>query len=318
MGDDVSPLAGVRYEPRAQVLWRWVDAPQDAVVADFVAGQAGLDDPARARLRAGLSVEDLHTLVTFARRAALAALRTREESVVRSAFEALAAIELDRVLDWRDVCWAAALASYAAQRLGLGESAAVAAASRAEPEVGEILLDMISEEVDLRADWGMREADTAGGVVLFEDGGEDYAPDFDLAAAALDVAAMLEGDRYPHSEVAVAAGSLDAWLDEDNAEAALRSLTGVASVHAQPPPEADDRVGHFLLVFLAEAASAGDAEAIAAAAGTARDERTARLGVAVDRRCAVLVARAVMEGVEPLENEHSLTRFQSRIIDLLH
>lgn len=300
------------YSRQAQRLWRWVDAPQDVEVAGFVALQSMLDGDERARLRAGLSDSDQHTLITFARRIALATLRTGDPAALVAAFEALAAIDGERV-DERDLASAAALVTYAAQRAGAARSAAETAA-RAEPAVAEILLDLAAEEVDLPGDWGLREVTTPDGVVLVQDDGEGYSPESGLTARALGVAALLEADRYPHAEITVGTGLPPVWLGEGHEEL-LRSLGPVVSVHAEPEPGPDGRTFHFVLVFLAEAATVQDAAAVAAGAVTAGG--TAKLGVAADHRCAVLIARPSLVGATPMETAASLERFRPGLADLL-
>ncbi|MFD4673372.1 hypothetical protein ACFWNN_26860 [Lentzea sp. NPDC058450] len=318
MEDQRSPLAGLRYAPAARRLWRWVDAPQDAEVADFVAHQAGLDEEARGRLRAGLTEDDLYTLITFARRSALATLRTADPSHVFAAFEALAVIDLEQ-LDWRDVSWAASVVGYAGQRVGVAQVAASAAAGRADGETGDLLLDAVSEEIDLQGDWGMTEVRTDDGVVLFQSEGGRGMVVADLGPRALGIAAVLEADRYPHAEITVGAGLHQEWLDEtdDYAMRALRAVTGVISVHADPEPDADGRTVHFVLVYLAEAATAQDAAAIAAAATAASTPSAVTFGIANDRRCGVLIGRTTMSGATPLEDERSITRFHTALADHL-
>src|SRR5262245_59508017 len=71
-----SPLQDVAYPARATVLWRWVDASQDATVWAFVRAYSGLADG--ARVRASLTLDDCYTLMTYARRCALAALRNED------------------------------------------------------------------------------------------------------------------------------------------------------------------------------------------------------------------------------------------------
>ncbi|MGW6441693.1 hypothetical protein [Lentzea sp. NPDC055074] len=298
------------YSRQAQRLWRWVDAPQDVEVAGFVALQSVLDGDERARLRADLSDSDQHTLITFARRIALATLRTGDPAALVAAVESLAAIDGERV-DERDLAEAAALVVHAAQRAGAELSAA-----GADPAVAEILLDLAAGEVDLPGDWGLREVTTPDGVVLLQDDGEDYPPESDLAGRALRAAALLEAEGYPHAEVTVGTELPAVWLGEEHEEL-LRSLGPVASVQAEPEPAADGRTVHFALVFLAEAATAGDAAAIASAAGEVTGGSTARLGVAAGHRCAVLVARPSLEGATPVETAASLERFRPGLTDLL-
>ncbi|MDX3660082.1 hypothetical protein PV646_22520 [Streptomyces sp. ID05-26A] len=262
------------YSRQAQRLWRWVDAPQDAEVAGFVALQAVLGADERAR---DLSEADRRTLITFARRIALATLRTGDPAALDAAFEALAVVGVERV-DERD----AALVAYAAHRVGAPRSAG---------------------EIDLPGDWGMREVSTPDGVVLVRDDGGRYSDGSDLAARALRAADLLEAGWYIDAEVTVGTSWSAGSLGEPR-----RPLVAVAGVRAE---REHGRAGHSALVFLAEAATAQDAATVAeAGAGTAR------LAVAVGHRCALLIARSPA-GVAPVETAASLERFRQGLADIL-
>jgi hypothetical protein len=315
-----SPLGSVRYAWDAVNLWRWVDAPQDGELSAFATTYAGLDSAERARARSSLTMDDFYTLLTFARRCALAAIRTRDGGKVRAALDAMSAIEIERV-DWRDVVVEAGFACYAGRRLGLEPARLAAdAANHAQPDIGEVLTEVAAEEVDLAEQCGYREVDTPSGPVFFGDEGEDFAPDCDLVAFALDVAAALEEDRYRVDDITVASDLPEVWLAGDDMDVgrATGALTGCVSVHADLRPDAgQDENAHFLLAFLAEATTAADASRIAAAAETRAAPNVAQVGVAVDRRCAVVIARSSVHGVPAVEDKESLGRLRPRIRGIL-
>ncbi|MFL6123510.1 hypothetical protein, partial [Actinophytocola sp.] len=106
-----------------------------------------------------------------------------------------------------------------------------------------------------------------------------------------------------------------AWLDDapDTTEARAR-LRGCVEVHAEPP---EVRFRDFLLVFLAEAEEERHAEAIAEAALREVAPGTARRGIAVGRRCAVVVASSGEVGRPCAEDADSLARFDTPIRALL-
>ncbi|MBE1485504.1 hypothetical protein [Plantactinospora soyae] len=315
-----SPLWGVDYDPAAECLWRWVDAPADATVSTIVTGYAGLAAEARHALRSRLCPDDLYTLATFARRRAFAAIRTGVPAEVRVAFDALSAIELNRI-DWRDIWVSTALTSYAAERLGLIPAETVrGAAGRAEPELAALLREVTADSIDLVEECGYRVLETPTGRVLVDDEGADYAPETDLAGLAFEVAAMLERDDYRVGHVSVAAELPDIWLAGAGTSAvagARRRLTGCASVHAEPAGAAVITDQHVLLVFLAEAASAEDAAVLAEAASRKATDRTVELGVAAGRQCAVVVARSTVLGLSAIETRATLARFGPRLAAIL-
>jgi hypothetical protein len=307
-----SPLRNVAYPGAAAVLWRWVDATQDADVWTFVRAYTETAD--LARVRSSLTMDDFYTLMTFARRCVLAALRNEDPGAAEAAFDALSAIDVERV-DWRDVVVAASLASYAARRVGLGADEVLArAVRRAEPQVAEILEHAVTRDVDLAGDWGYREVATPAGPVLVESDGKLEAES--LLPVLLATAEVVEDDgMYEVTNVGVADELPAVWLADtpDTAEARQR-LRGCVEVHAEPP---EVRFRDFLLVFLAEAAEEYDAEVIAEAAVQEVRPGTVQLGIAVGRRCAVVIASSGVAGEPCVESAASLARFDSPIRMLL-
>jgi len=107
------------------------------------------------------------------------------------------------------------------------------------------------------------------------------------------------------------------WLgNAPDAVEARRQLRGCVKVHAEP---LGVRFRDFLLVFVAETAEERHAEVIAAAAqaATFSGDGTPRLGVAVGRRCAVVVASSAVVGQPSIEDNESLSRFRDPIRALL-
>jgi hypothetical protein len=305
----VSPLRDVAYDRAAAALWRWVDAPQDAVLTAFVREYGHADDPARARSR--LTPGDFYTLITFARRRVLSALRTSAPEDVQLAFDALAVIELDRI-DWRDMAVASSLVSYAARRLGVASETVLSeAVRRADPAVAELLRGAATSD---GGSGGYHELKTASGPVLVEAGGPVRGA-VDLLRRALRVADVIEADgRYVVSGVAVEREVPAVWLvDSPEAAEARRQLRRCVSVRAEPP---GDRA-NFLLVFLSEARDEQAGETVAAAARHRDMAQATVLGLAAGRRCAVVIARSAVYGVPSIEDSQSLARLAAPINEAL-
>lgn len=304
-GYGLSPLRGVAYEDKAAALWRWVDAPQDAQVWAFVRAYTGAVNHARAR--ALLTPGDFETLLTFARRCVLAALRNEDPGAAEVAFDALAAIDLARV-NWRDVMVTASLASYAALRVGLdADEVLIGAVQLAEPRIAQIIEHAVLSEIDLAGDWGYRELRTAAGPVLVEGAGEPASDG--LLVRALGVAELVETDGvYEVTDVGMTGEPPTAWLDGSG------RLDYCAKVHAEPPGV---EFGDFLLVLLADAVDEQHAEAIVTAVPHDAGDGTVRLAIAVGSRCAVIVASSAVVGEPCREDVRSLDRFASSVRALL-
>jgi hypothetical protein len=315
-----SPIAHVRYPPRAGDLWRWVEQPADATMSEFVSAYAAADGQSQGRTRASLTMRDLYTLLLFARRRGFAAIRTGDPAAAAEAYDALSAIDIERV-DWRDVWSAAMLAGYAASRAG-APVAADAAVGRADPRVAEILSRAAVAKVDLSKACGYRVVPASDGLVLFDDGYKRYEPDRDLVPIALGIAAAIEHDgTYRVDGLGICQGIPPFWAAADTdrrVAAAIEQLTGCASVHATPidgPPTG--MYDHFLSARLAEAATVEDATTIAQKANRSRRSGTTAMAVTAGRLCAVFVAACALADQPSRETAETLARFQPTVMALL-
>jgi hypothetical protein len=310
-----SPLADVSYEHEAGALWRWVDQPADAVIAAVTARYAGSDEPARAVLRSSLAMNDLYTLLTFARRRALAAIRTAAAAPAIEALDALSMIDIDRV-DWRDVVSAARFACYTAGQVGAAPAIAKAA-RRAAPPVADILTKTAGRELDLERDYGYRLVVTPDGPVLFSLGYAGTTPTGggrNLAPLALIIAAIINSDpAYRVGDVHADHSLPPVWLGRDadpRAIAAIEAAREATEIHASPVDDPNP-FSNFLNVWLMQTRTAADTAAIAAAAESRpADPARALMPVAAGCLCAVVVAASSVQGVPCRETPASLARFR--------
>lgn len=319
-----SPLAGTEYEASRGEgdLFRFVESSQDDKVLRFIEYWRRLDPGERAEVRSSLTMDDFYTLLTFARRRTLLALRANDPAIVVAGIEGISLIDAERI-DWRDAVWASALLAYAGGRTGLNVSDAfIAGASAAEPGAAEILDRFAHEPVDnLEDDWGYREVATPSGISLASDGGEPFAPTTDLVSIAFAIVALIEGGPWRVSDVETGAALPAVWLhrgDPKVVETALDSITGCVTINGAFSPTATTRPGtQQLTVFLGEFSDSNDASTIAAATGPASRGGFAGLGIAVGPVCAVMVSRSVVEGIDSYEDEKSLERFRASLLAVL-
>lgn len=258
--------------------------------------------------------QDCHTLITFARRTALSAIRTGDGGLLASAYDALSAIEMDRI-DPRDVVWAAAVVGYAVQRLGRTAGALVAGpASRAHPDTATVLAEVAGGQIDLDGDWGLRECDLGDGPVLLDSEGEPYAPNADLARMAASLAAAFEADRYAFPEVTVACAIAEVWLNGRQPD----GVVGCASVSAHlRDADAPPMMRDMLLAFIAETRTPAQAAAIAAAADASSLASATVLTATSDRLVVLLIARSVVQSRPAPEDRNTLVRFDDRLRALI-
>jgi hypothetical protein len=298
-----TPLGDAAYARQATVLWRWVDAPQDAVVMAFVREYTQAADPALVRSR--LTEFDFYTLMTFARRCALGALRSKSPETALAAFDALSAIQLD-VVDWRDVVVASSLVAYAGRRVGLdSEAVLTGAVRRAEPAVADLLRGAATSDA---GSGGYQELRTASGPVLIDGSVQGAVA---LLKRAIKIAEVIEADgRYEVTDIGVGRDLPAVWLgDAPEVEAARRRLRRCVTLHARLP----DSRAHMVLVFLVQAEEDRHAQTVASAARSQEPHEAVQLGIAVGRLCAVVVARSGVLGVPCIEDGRSFARFTAPV-----
>src|SRR5262245_12721571 len=137
----MASLSDVDYSGAgATDIWRWVDSPGDAIVRGFVSDFVSLSETGRAAARAEIDRAAQDVLVPYARRCALAAVRTRQLSAVIEGFEALSVLPLADAPDDRDIATAAMLLTYAGHQVTDDLTPEVEEAiSRSEPDLAELL-----------------------------------------------------------------------------------------------------------------------------------------------------------------------------------
>jgi hypothetical protein len=317
---EASPLAGAVYEGELGLL-RFSEAPADQVIDEFADRFAASGSAGRERLREALTMDDLYTLLRYARRAALRTIRDRDGTAASRGLAALAAVDCRRV-DGRDLVWQAAVLSYAIGRISGDVSAAFeAAASLAEGETTALLSDRARKPVASLREWRLREVSTAAGIGLVTDHGGPYRPGSDLLAIADRVAADMEGGDWQLGEPAVGGQVQAVWLRAGQAaevEEAIGLVSGCVSIQGTLASQVSlGFLAPHMLVYIAETQSPQAADTIARAAGPGPGGSFAAIGTAADTLCAVIMARSVVQGTPNVETQASLERFRPVLADAL-
>lgn len=320
-GIQPSPLADFSYSSPEIRLWRWRDSPVDHGIEMEIARFAELGEAERNAVRVSLTMNDFYTLLSFAKRSALAALRTGDSSKIEPAFTAMAMIALERI-DWRDLPMTSSLVCYAGQRLTAPVPKLVSrAAELAEPQTAEALLHDRTRQIDLAPECGYREVSTPEGAAIFHTSYKHFSPKADLVGIAFGCATALEDNGYNIDRVELATDLPLTWLDSKDGSAIakmVRKFSGCVSIDGAPRSDPEPMSsGQSLLVFLAEAASEKDAREVATAAQNSTYPRRTQIGLASGQLCAVIIQRSWMADTPPLEDVRSLERLRPVLERLL-
>ena len=103
IGDDAGdPTPVVRYPDRAHDVVRFLDDPADARIAELVRKADALEPEQRQALRAAIGTDEAYTLLTFARRRTVSALRLNSLSQALEAVRGLTLVTRSEI-DYRDL-----------------------------------------------------------------------------------------------------------------------------------------------------------------------------------------------------------------------
>jgi len=318
--DLVSPLRGATYRVELGEfdLLRFIESDTDATVTALARQFEDGSDAQRTQLRVAMTDRDFYTLITFARRSAVATLRANDFETARLAIVALAMIDSARV-DPRDVVWAAAIARHAMHRVNETAEAArsvTAAAELAEPVTAKVLRRFRTvEDRDLLTNWMMTEVRTQGFIGFVETGGRKNTGSLDLLGATLRLMDVVSRDKYLADGLTVGDDISSNWFPRNSGpeiEALLRRSPGIASFRADLRPEHQrpeaTPFDHLFLVFVIEMATTDDS-------GRFEDlwresaRSFATLVVRHDRLVMLVIARSSIEGLADVESDQTLRRF---------
>lgn len=317
-----SPLEGVAYDLRRGEfsMFRFVATTTDEQVAAVALTARGLGSGDVDEYRASFSQDDMYTLLAFARRVTVRALRGDTEDLI-AAWTALGLVDAGRV-DWRDAAVAASLLAYGSTRAGydLRELAADASAL-SEPQMAAILRDHAVSANGEVSVGGYREILTAEGSAMVEDYGEPYAPTVDLLGIAASVCDCIEQDGYQVTKITTGTDIAPVWLPglgREAAEATAGPVRGCVSISASPgSAEPSMFPEQTLLVYVAECVTRDDAAHLAAAARQPETSDIAEIAIYVETLALIAIARSTVKGVAPIETTASIERLRHPLLSAL-
>lgn len=313
-----SPFPDGAYERREGELGLLNPSPQDfdQALRKFCAEFATGSQEERAALREAIPMDQFYTLMSFADRSAVFALREQDAAILHDGLSALAIIDAQRT-DYRDILMSLALLNHSAERLNIDTAAAFESAAKlAEPRTAELLRSFVKRDPRSKAlgkSWGYREVELDSGIGFVSSGFAPYEPQFDLVALGMGFAAALDADElYQARSVEIASKLQPIWLsgvDDQRVEEILSKASAGMSVRAGSTDRENNRSEKFVFVFTVELDSPESARTLVEISKKTKREGTSTLGFAEGNVFSLIVARSMGQGVEPIEKGDSLERF---------
>ena len=285
------------------------ERPLDKELQGLVRAFKGWTPEKRAEARSGISMHEQYTLIHFAKRCSVLALKEKLTARSEDGLLALAMID-ERRIDPRDAAWAVGFLAHSIDGTGADRPRLVAeAAALATPGMAKILFG--AGEVSRLSEWGYTQIQTENGDVgLIRSGSRQYRPTIDMAGLALRLAASLRRGRYiADPELATEVPAI--WFQKSHrssAEQLLKNALAVISVDGTLRHEYTDKpLAQQFIQWVVEMPSADEARTLVEYVG--RDARLGgrfMIGVASGRLFSLLVAGSAMDGVDPFETPESL------------
>lgn len=327
-GVEESPLAGRSYD-------KWAGEfdlsdprhnPLDDELSGFCRRFAVGDANERRALRRSISMDEFYTLITFANRCAVFAIRTREVALAEDGLVALAIIDPSRI-DFRDAVTSISLLDHALRAIGEKASGPITfAASLADEIMGQRRLEfttMPQAERDIRTMSGYAQVETDHGPGFMRWNLELYKPTVALDRVALCVSRLLAADNYEPSSVALASELPAVWLsqaDKPKLEHAMHAIRAGASMNADLRPSIDyDNRHQVLIVFLVELKNERFADDLYSIAEHTRTKARpfAMTAAVAGRLFCLIIARSIVIGTANHESDASLGRFKAGVTRVL-
>lgn len=310
-----------RYDVWAghQSLYDPMALPLDAEIARFAGNYRIATRSDQERTRSSLTTDEGYRLLTFAQRAAVFAMRQRDEAMVALGLGGCAALD-GAWVDERDISVALAMLHHAAGRIGANAAIVLRnEAAHAGADVAALFEGFLARrasERDLRDAWGRVEVEAPGGVGLLNWGFRPWMPTTDLVGAGVGIAAIINAHDYLADDPTLAVEMPEIWLSEAG-HVALGSILGSARgtllVHGRLRPVASaQHASQQLSIWLIETSDPPAARLLQEMAGHGH-QGAALLGVSRGIAFVLVVARSFVRGDGAYETTASLARFAGPI-----
>jgi hypothetical protein len=325
-GDEKSPLAGLQYGPDDHDLGRLAESGIDEPIEAWCDTFAMMTRENRQGLRDSLTADDIYTRISFARRAAVRALRGADHSIAQRGLFALAIIDATRV-DFRDVIWTTAIVRYALGRVSpsTADSCVETAAAAADANTAGLLQRFVGvEPKDLRENWLMVEVGTGESIGLVKCGSGPYGPTVNLLATTEAATSVVGRDQYLAGALEVGAKVPVSWLrgsSTNDLQAILARASAITSfsgkIHGEQLTGSSTPFDQLFRAFVVEMSTPDDAATFGRLWPDGPERKFASLVVIENELLVVLIARSSVVDVPSIESDDSLRRFEGPLRGVL-
>jgi hypothetical protein len=308
-----SRLEDLGYANRARDLVRFIEDPLDDAIGRVAREAFEMGSRQREALRRSIGEREAYTLLLFAKRRSVSALRMANTYALQ-AIQGLTLITRDTI-DFRDLSVDFPL--YAARELGADMRTLVPnAVTMSEPGVaGSFSARATMIPTMTLQSCALMEVESSYGMGYMSTRDGDYKPSADVAGCAVRLADEIDAEgTYAVNELHTS--SLPSvWFGDVRRRD--QPATGCVGFSAILRAESTGR-GHGLLVFLAELPpTALCSELAARAAATSTPDRP-QVAAAHGRWMALVIGGSHVQGQAPVETAASLARFETAARALLH
>jgi len=293
-------------------------SPADDEVRQVARAFAAAGASRRAEMRDDMSMNDFYSLLTFARRASVFAMRSSDPQWIVDALHGIAIIDAHRI-DERDIPLTLSVVHHAAVRIGMETAKKFeAAALLAEKKPAELIRSFVrgdEQYKDIRRSWGHDEIVTTAGAGIISREFSPYNPTGDMATMAVSIAHIVRGDHYEPGSVAIASKLPSVWFrtdDETGLQALLRHVRAGLTVHGRLRPEQRPlQEMQTLMIFVIELEDASTAEQLLRIAASHPPREEGRIAIREQELFCMVIGEAVMGEAAPFETGESLERFRA-------
>ena len=282
-------------------------SPADDEVRRVTRAFAAAGSSRRSELRDDMSMNDFYSLLTFARRASVFAMRSKDGQWIVDALNGIAIIDAHRI-DERDIPLTLSVVHHAAERIGVETKKKFeAAALLAEKKPAELIRSFVRGDEkykDIRRSWGHDEIVTSAGVGIISREFSPYNPTGDMATLAVAIASKLPSVWFRTD-------------DETGLQALLRHVRAGLTVQACLRPEQRPlQELQTLTIFAIELEDASTAEQLMRIAATHPPREEGRLAIREKELFCMVIGEALAEA-EHFETSESLQRFRGALMKAL-